>query len=321
VAVSANFTVLAVGTETDGSVTCPSAVNGVVGIKPTLGTVSRSGIIPIAHSQDTAGPMARTVTDAVYMLQAMVARDKEDKGAVRSKIDYVDHLKAGGLKGKRIGVVRNLMGYHSEVDKVFENALAVLKAQGAVIVDNANIDSHGKWSDPEFEVLLYEFKSDIQEYLAHTDPHLPKTLTDLIRYNDRNTPIEMPIFGQELFHMSQGKGDLSDSAYQKALKQAKLYSGKEGIDATLAEHDVDILIAPTTGPAWKIDWVNGDHYMGSASSPAAVSGYPHITVPMGEVGGLPVGLSFFAGHLQEGKLIEAAFGYEQARGERFKPKL
>lgn len=321
VAVSANFTVLAVGTETDGSVTCPSAINGIVGIKPTLGTVSRSGIIPIAHSQDTAGPMARTVSDAVYMLQAMVARDKKDEGAVRSKIDYASHLKADGLKGKRIGVVRNLTGYHSGVDKVFEQALQQLREQGAIIVDNANIDTVGEWGDDEYTVLLYEFKADINAYLAGTKAGLPKTLSDLIAFNNKHTPLEMPYFGQEIFEMAQAKGPLSDSAYRTALKRAKAKSGKEGIDATLAKYDVELLVAPTTGPAWKIDKVNGDNYSGSASSAAAVSGYPHITVPMGDVQGLPVGLSFFSGHLAEGVLIEAAFGFEQATKHRQKPHL
>ncbi len=321
VAVSANLTVLAVGTETDGSVTCPSAVNGVVGIKPTLGTISRNGIIPIAHSQDTAGPMARTVTDAVYMLQAMVARDKKDKGAVTSNIDYVSHLKADGLKGKRIGVVRNLMGYHSKLDTVFTQALEHFKAQGAIIVENANIDTVGSWGEDEYTVLLYEFKHDINQYLAQTKRGLPKSLGDLIAFNNRFTPLEMPYFGQEIFLMAQEKGALSDDTYKSALTNAKLNAGKKGIDEALVKYNVEILIAPTTGPAWKIDYVNGDHYSGSATSAAAVSGYPHITVPMGTVQGLPVGMSFFASALQEGKLIEAAYSFEQAAKARVKPQL
>ncbi|MCJ8268078.1 MAG: amidase [Psychrosphaera sp.] len=321
VAVAANLTMLAVGTETDGSVTCPASVNGIVGIKPTLGTVSRSGIIPLAHSQDTAGAMARTVTDAVHLLTAMVAVDKNDQGTVKSNVDYASHLKVDGLKGKRIGIVRNLMGYHPGVDKLFDQTLEVLKNQGAIIVDNANIDTVGKWDESEYEVLLYEFKADINEYLSHTKGDHPKTLEQLISYNKTHSPQEMPHFGQELFIMEHVKGPLSDKAYLKHKKDAKRLAGKEGIDATLKKYNVDILIAPTSQPAWKIDQINGDHYMGSASSPAATSGYPHITVPMGTVGDMPVGVSFFAGFLEEGKLIEAAFSYEQASKARVKPKL
>ena len=321
VAVSANLTMLAVGTETDGSVTCPSAINGVVGIKPTLGTVSRSGIIPIAHSQDTAGPMARTVSDAVHLLDAMVAKDKADKGALASDIDYLSHLKVNGLKGKRIGIVRNLMGYDTKLDAVFEQAVTVLKAQGAIIVDNANLDTNGKWGEEEYGVLLTEFKADINDYLAKTADGLPKSLAALIEFNKRMSAVEMPYFDQSIFELAQSKNGLDDPEYRKQLKDAKRLAGKEGIDATLKRHDVDLLIAPTTSPAWKIDLVNGDHYKGSASSPAAVSGYPHITVPMGQVFDLPVGLSFFSGYLQEGILIEAAYSYEQASRMRRKPAL
>lgn len=321
ISVAANLTMVAVGTETDGSVVCPSSANGVVGIKPSLGTVSRSGIIPIAHSQDTAGPMARTVTDAVYLLDAMVAVDSNDTGAVKSSIDYASHLKLDGLKGKRIGIARNLMGYHAQVDQLFEQAVAVLKAQGAIIVDNANIETKGKWGESEFEVLLYEFKADLNAYLATTNGDHPKTLAQLVEFNKRFSPQQMPHFGQELFHMAQQKGDLTDEKYLKHKADAKRLSGKEGIDAAMKKHQVDILIAPTTGPAWKIDHINGDNYSGSASSAAATSGYPHITVPMGTVAGMPVGLSFFASFLQEGRLIEAAYSFEQASDHRSEPNL
>jgi amidase/aspartyl-tRNA(Asn)/glutamyl-tRNA(Gln) amidotransferase subunit A len=321
IAVAANLTMLAIGTETDGSVTCPSAVNGIVGIKPTLGTVSRSGIIPIAHSQDTAGPMARTVSDAVHLLAAMVGVDKHDEGARKSTIDYVSHLKVDGLKGKRIGIVRNLTGYHPGLDTVFEQAIIDLKNQGAIIVDNADIQTKGQWGDAEFEVLLYEFKADLNKYLASTKGEHPKSLAQLIDYNKAHSPQEMAFFGQELFHMAQDKKSLSDKVYLQHLKDAKRLSGKEGIDATLLKYKVDILIAPTTAPAWKIDKIDGDHYLGSATSASATSGYPHITVPMGQVHGLPVGLSFFAGAMQEGRLIEAAYGYEQATKKRQKPQL
>ena len=321
IAVAANLTLLAIGTETDGSVVCPASINGVVGIKPTLGTVSRSGIIPIAHSQDTAGPMARTVSDAVQLLEVMVGFDDNDKNALKSDIQYTSHLKADGLKGKRIGVVRNFTGFHPQVDALFEQAIATMKAQGAIIVDNANIDNKGQWDEAEFEVLLYEFKADLNAYLAKTDGAHPKSLEALIAFNKRHSSTEMPYFAQELFEMAQQKGPLSDKAYQDALAKAKRLAGNEGIDATMKKYQVDLLIAPTTGPAWKIDLINEDHYSGgSASSAPAVSGYPHITVPMGFVSHLPVGISFFAGQLQEGRLIEAAYHYEQASKKRQKPQ-
>lgn len=311
VAIAADFAVLAVGTETDGSITCPASVNGIVGIKPTLGTISRQGIIPLAHSQDTAGPMARTVTDAVVMLQSMVATDQNDPQTLVSNINYITHLKAQGLKGKRIGVVRNLSGYLPQVDDVFDKAIEVLKKQGAIIIDNANIKTLGQWNESETEVLLYEFKHDINTYLAHTPKNVPKSLSQLITFNKKHIDQEMPYFGQELFLEAQSKGPLTDTQYLKAFKTAKS-TAKQGIDDALIKDNLDLLIAPTNQPAWKIDWVNGDHYLGSASSPAAVSGYPHITVPMGYIHGLPVGLSLFGSKLSEGTLIEAAYGFEQA---------
>ncbi len=321
VAIAANFATLAVGTETDGSVTCPSAINGIVGIKPTLGTVSRDGIIPIAHSQDTAGPMARNVTDAVILLAAMVAVDQQDPDVVASSIDYLSHLKPDGLKGKRIGVVRNLMGYHKGLDSIFEQNLATLRAQGATIVDELSFENKGQWDDAEFAVLLYEFKHDLNQYLANTAAGLPKSLAEIIEYNQQHAEIEMPYFEQEIMEMAQAKGDLSTPEYINALTQAKSLTQQHGIDNLLKQHNLDLLIAPTTGPAWKIDLVNGDHYLGAASTVAAMSGYPHITVPMGYVHGLPVGMSFISGKLQEGTLIEAAYGFEQATKVRQPPKL
>ena len=321
VAVAANLSTVAVGTETDGSVVCPSAINGVVGIKPTLGTVSRDGIIPIASSQDTAGPMAKNVTDAVILLTAMVAFDERDHDATASEINYLSHLKADGLKGKRIGIVRNMTGYHRELDIVFEQALEDLKAQGAILVDNANIETRNQWGGHEYQVLLYEFKDEINKYLAGTAEGLPKSLVDLIAFNEANKTLEMPHFAQEIFEMAQAKGDLDSEDYKTAVTQAKLLSQQQGIDQVLETHQLDLLIAPTTSPAWKIDWVNGDNFQGSASSAAAVSGYPSITVPMGFVKGLPVGMLFFSGKLTEGTLIEAAFGYEQATKHRVPPAL
>jgi len=321
VAVAANFATIAVGTETDGSVTCPSAMNGIVGIKPTLGTVSRDGIIPIAHSQDTAGSMARTVTDAVILLTAMVAADQNDPDVLPSDINYLSHLKATGLKGKRIGIARNLMGYHKGLDSVFEQAIADLVKQGAIIVEETNFENEDQWGEAEFEVLLYEFKHELGNYLAGTAAGMPKSLAELIQYNKDNADIEMPYFAQELFEMAQAKGELTDKNYLDALKKAKTATQKQGIDLLLKQHKLDLIIAPTTGPAWKTDWINGDHYGGAASSAAAISGYPHITVPMGYVHHLPVGLSFFSGRLQEGTLIEAAYSYEQATKHRKAPVL
>jgi amidase/aspartyl-tRNA(Asn)/glutamyl-tRNA(Gln) amidotransferase subunit A len=321
IAVAANFATLAVGTETDGSVTCPSAMNGIVGIKPTLGTVSRDGIIPIAHSQDTAGPMARTVTDAVILLTSMVAADKNDAGVLASNIDYLSHLQTDGLKGKRIGIARNLMGYHKGLDAVFEQAISDLKRQGAIIIEQTNFDNNDQWGDPEFEVLLFEFKHNINKYLVNTADGIPKSLSELIQYNENNSTIEMPYFAQELFEMAESKGDLNEKIYLDALKKAKNESQNKGIDLLIKKYALDLIIAPTTGPAWKIDWINGDHYSGASSSAAAISGYPHITVPMGYVHHLPVGLSFFSGKLAEGNLIEAAYAFEQATKHRQPPSL
>ncbi|NQZ22920.1 MAG: amidase [Colwellia sp.] len=321
IAASANFATVTIGTETDGSVTCPAAMNGVVGIKPTLGTVSRDGIIPIAHSQDTAGPMAKNVTDAVILLSAMVAVDNEDPDAVLSNIQYTSHLKLDGLKGKRIGIARNLTGYHKGLDNLFNQAIIDLEKQGAIIVDDTNFENTDQWGDAEFEVLLYEFKDELNKYLAKTADGIPKSLSEMIEYNKENADVEMKYFGQELFIMAQAKGSITDENYLEALAKAKRLTQEEGIDALLKKYQLDLIIAPTTGPAWKTDWVNGDHYLGAASSAAAISGYPHITVPMGYAHGLPVGLSMFSGKLQEGILIEAAFGYEQSTNHRVAPIL
>jgi amidase/aspartyl-tRNA(Asn)/glutamyl-tRNA(Gln) amidotransferase subunit A len=296
-------------------------MNSVVGIKPTLGTISRAGIIPIAHSQDTAGPLARNVTDAVILLSVMVDADKNDKGYLASNINYISHLKKDGLKGKRIGIARNLMGYHQALDAVFEQAIDDLKEQGAIIVDNTNFAHSKVWGQHEFEVLLYEFKDGLNRYLASTGKNIPKSLYEMIQYNKQHAAIEMPHFAQELFELAQTKGNLSDKTYINALMQAKKLTQEDGIDALLKAYNLDLIIAPTTSPAWKIDLKNGDKYLGSASSAAAISGYPHITLPMGYVGNLPVGISMFSGKLQEGILIEAAYGFEQATLHRILPKL
>ncbi|WP_290654064.1 amidase [Idiomarina sp.] len=323
-AVAADFTALSVGTETDGSLVCPAAINGIVTIKPTLGLISRDGIIPIAHSQDTAGPMARTVTGATLMLQAMAEHDANDNAGYRDDTDFAQHLKTDGLKGKRIGVVRNLMGYNELLDEQFDQQLEVLRAQGAEVVD-VTMPTYGEYGGDEFTVLLYEFKYDMEKYLATTE--LPyQTMDDLIDANNAAADQELIYFGQELFQMAAAKSEDDKDDYLKALENSKRLAGEEGIDAMLKEHELDLLIAPTTSPSWKIDRVNGDNYSGSASSPAAVAGYPHITVPMGyiqigEEPALPVGLSFFSTAKAEPVLIEAAFAYEQATKHRKAPQL
>lgn len=321
-AVAADLVTLSVGTETDGSLTCPAAVNGVVTIKPTVGLVSRDGIIPISHSQDTAGPMARSVSGAALMLDAMQAYDSEDPAGYRAETTFASHLKADGLKGKRIGVVRNLMGYNELLDEQFEQQISILEAQGAEVID-VQMPTYGEYGGDEFTVLLYEFKQDMAAYLESAN--LPyDNLGDMIAANNELAEQELSLFGQELFEMAHAQDD--HVAYQKALANSKRLAGKEGIDAMLTENNIDLLIAPTTSPAWKIDHVNGDNFSGSASSPAAVAGYPHISVPMGyiQIGdepALPVGISFFGAARSEAILIEAAFAYEQATQHRKPPTL
>lgn len=320
-AVSGNLIPLAVGTETDGSLVCPAAITGIVTIKPTLGLLSRSGIIPIAHSQDTAGPMARTVRDAVYMLDAMLGADSNDSASYAVNAPFAQHLRLDGLKGKRIGVMRDLMGYHSGVDAVFEGQLQVLKNAGAVLVDDLSFVNGRNWGEDEFTVLLHEFKFGMADYFAQ-HPQAPyQDLAGLLADNERYADSIMPFFAQELFVMADARTSEQQADYEEALARAKQAAGPDGIDATLAEHDLDLLIAPTTAPAWKIDLINGDNYSGSASSPAAVAGYPHISVPMGFVDHLPVGMSFFASAGDEGVLIEAAFAYEQLSQARRAPSL
>ncbi|WP_258240660.1 amidase [Pseudidiomarina homiensis] len=320
-AVSGNLIPLAVGTETDGSLVCPAAITGIVTIKPTLGLLSRSGIIPIAHSQDTAGPMARSVSDAVYMLDAMLGEDPRDEASYAVSEGFAQHLKVDGLQGKRIGVMRDLMGYHSGVDAVFEGQLQVLENAGAELVDDLSFVNGRNWGEDEFTVLLHEFKYGLADYFAQHPAAPYQNLAGLLEANNRFADSIMPFFGQELFVMADARTGEQQADYEAALARAKQAAGADGIDATLAEYDLDLLIAPTTAPAWKIDLINGDNYSGSASSPAAVAGYPHISVPMGFVEHLPVGMSFFAGAGAEGVLIEAAFAYEQLSQARRAPSL
>lgn len=321
VAVAANMCSAAIGTETDGSVTCPASVNGLVGLKPSLGLLSRSGIIPIAHSQDTAGPMTRSVKDAAILLSVMAAPDEHDPISTTQakKINYEASLDATSLQGARLGIVRNLMGYHEAVDAAAEQAFNQLRSLGAELID-ISIDSAKTLREAELTVLLYEFKHDLNIYLAKLAEPLPKTLADIIAFNQRNEAKVMPFFKQELLLKAQEKGPLSDPVYREALAQAKQLAQKEGIDKALTDYRLDALISPTGGPAWSIDKLNGDRYLGSSSSLAAVAGYPHITVPSGFIKGLPLGLSFYAEAFSEAKLLSFAYAYEQAFPARKAPE-
>jgi amidase len=326
-AASANLCALAVGTETDGSVTCPSSMNGLVGIKPTVGLVSRSGIIPIAHSQDTAGPMGRTVTDVAILLGAMAGVDASDavtkESAGKAKPDYTKFLDPNGLRGTRIGVARKFFGFSEAVDQLMSEALAVMKRLGAEIIDPADIPTMGKFGDAENDVLQFEFKADLNAYLERLGPKAPvHSLKDIIDFNERNAKREMPYFGQDIMVKSQARGPLTSPAYLKALKTCRDLARKHGIDAVMTQHKLDALVAPTAGPASLIDLPNGDHITGGdITSPPAVAGYPHITVPAGYVFGLPVGLSFVGGAYTEPVLIRLAYAFEQATKHRKPPKF
>src|SRR3954463_13455160 len=327
-AVSANLCTAGVGTETDGSTVCPSGANGIVGIKPTLGLLSRSGIIPIAHSQDTAGPMTRTVRDAAVLLGVLAGPDPADAAtmAARSRgqiTDYTRYLDANGLRGARIGVARSkFFGYSDVVDKLINDAIATMKAQGAVIVDPANIETAGKFDDSEFDVLLYEFKADLNAYLASLGPSAPvKSLQEIIAYNDAHKDQEMPWFGQEIMIQAQAKGPLTEKKYRDELAKDLRMSRTEGIDATMNKYKLDAIVAPTGGPAWPTDLINGDHFTGGSSTPAAVAGYPNINVPAGFSHNLPVGISFFGRAYSEATLIKIAYAYEQATKQRQAPRF
>jgi amidase len=324
--VSANLCIAAIGTETDGSIVCPSTANGIVGIKPTVGLVSRTGIIPISHTQDGAGPMCRTVRDAAIVLGALTGIDPEDAATSESReksyTDYTQFLKADGLRGARIGVVRKTFGISDAVDKIMENALDAMKKEGAILVDPANIETAGKFSDTEFTVLLYELKADLNAYLARLGPSAPmKTLKDIIDFNERNREKEMSFYGQDNFLKAQEKGPLTTQEYLDALAKNHQLTRKEGIDATMDKNNLDALVAPTGGPAWLIDHVTGDHFGGGSSGAAAVAGYPNITVPAGFVFGLPVGISFFGRAWSEPVLIRLAYAFEQATKVRKAPKF
>jgi amidase len=324
--VAANLCAVAIGTETDGSVVCPSSASALVGIKPTVGLVGRSGIIPISHSQDTAGPMARTVADAATLLGVLTGVDPRDPAtqAARGKsyTDYTQFLDAQGLRGARIGIARKNFGFNDQVDRLMNEATAELKRQGATIIDPADIATTGKFDDAELEVLLYEFKTDLNKYLTALGPRAPvHMLADIIAFNQTHSREEMPYFGQELMIRAQAKGPLTSKEYIAARAKCVRMSRTEGIDATLAQFRLDALLAPTGGPVWPTDLINGDHFTGGYSTASAVAGYPHITVPAGSVHGLPVGLSFFAGPWSEPKLIKYAYAFEQATKFRQPPKF
>jgi amidase len=325
-AVSANFCAIAIGTETDGSIVCPASANGVVGLKPTVGLISRSGIIPISHSQDTAGPLCRTVKDAAILLGLLTGVDEEDKATSESRgksyADYTQFLVADGLRGARIGVVRGTFGFNAAVDAVMATALDQLKSQGAVLVDPAEIETRGKFDDSESMVFMYELKADLNAYLARLGPRAPvHTLQEIIEFNEKHREQEMPYFGQELFLKSQLKGPLTSQEYLDALKKNHQLSRVEGIDAVMDKHKLDALVGPTGGPAWLTDLVAGDHFEGGSSTAAAVAGYPNINVPAGYVYGLPVGISFFGRAWSEPVLIRIAYAYEQASKNRKPPQF
>ncbi len=328
VAVSANLAAVAIGTETDGSIVSPASNNAIVGIKPTVGLVSRSGIVPIAHTQDTAGPMARTVADAAVLLGAVAGPDPADEAtapsASRALADYTPFLQRDGLAGARIGVVRNrLFGNNRAADRLAETAIEDMKARGAIIVDPANISTLGQFDDSEFEVLLFEFKADLSKFLAWFGPNAAvRSLGDVIAFNQARSREELPYFGQEILVMADAKASLTSSEYARALEKNLRLARTDGIDAVMKRFNLDALIAPTGGPAWLIDLVNGDSTMSpSPSTVAAVAGYPHITVPMGFYRGLPLGISFFGLAWSEPTLIRIAYAFEQATRHRRPPRF
>ncbi|MFC0677286.1 amidase [Lysobacter korlensis] len=321
-AIAASLATVGVGTETDGSILCPSAVNGLVGLKPTVGLVGRSGIIPISASQDTAGPMTRSVADAAALLEVLAsAKDAQDRATTEvpaSPRDYTAALRTDALRGARIGVVRKHgVNAQPDVDASFERALSHLREAGAVLVD-VEIPTAGKWNAPEFTVLKYEFKDGLERYLRESGAPV-KSLAELVEFNRANAGTEMPYFGQELLEQTQSLGALDSAEYRKASEAARRLAGREGIDAALAKDKLDALVAPTTGPAWPIDLVNGDNFTGAGYGAAAVSGYPSLTVPMGNARGLPLGITFMGSRWSEARLLGLGYAFEQRARERRAP--
>ena len=325
-AVSANLCAAAIGTETDGSIVCPSSANGIVGIKPTVGLVSRGGIIPISHSQDGAGPMCRTVRDAAILLAALAGVDADDPATAasqgKSHTDYTQFLDPNGLKGARIGVARKYFGFSEAVDALMEQALDAMTHQGATLVDPADIETFGKFDDSELLVFMYELKADLNFYLARLGPGAPvRTLKDIIEFNNGNPQKEMPYFGQDLFVKAEAKGPLNEKEYLDALAKNHQLARTEGIDALMDKFHLDAIVAPTGGPAWITDLVNGDHVAGGSSNAAAVAGYPNINVTAGFVSGLPVGISFFGRAWSEPTLIRLACAFEHSTKARQSPRF
>jgi amidase len=326
VAVAANLCAVAVGTETDGSIVSPASINGIVGLKPTVGLVSRTGVVPISHSQDTAGPLARTVHDAALLLGVMTGPDPSDPASSaasgRFESDYLRYLDPDGLRGARLGVARRFFAESAPLNAFLDGWVAALKRAGAIVIDPADLPMHGAAAAAEQEVLLYEFKADLNAYLARLPAGFPvRSLADLIRFNETHAAREMPLFDQELLRQSEAKGGLSEAAYRDARESCLTATRSGGIDAVLCEHGLDAIVTLTSGPAWLIDAVNGDSDTGGCSTPAAVAGYPHITVPAGLYRGLPVGLSFFGGAFSEPKLIKLASGFEHAAQARALPRF
>jgi amidase len=323
---SANLCAGAIGTETDGSIVCPSSANGLAGIKPTVGLVSRGGIIPISHTQDGAGPMCRTLRDAATILGALTGVDPEDGATAASRgksyTDYTQFLNADGLRGARIGVLRKTFGFSPAVDKLMESALEVMKKQGATLVDPVEITTLGKFGDSELLVFMYELKADLNAYLARLGASAPvKTLKEIIDFNEKNHEKEMPYFGQENFLKAEEKGPLTSKEYLVALEKNQKLARKQGVDATMNKFKLDAIVAPTRGPAWLTDFVNGDSHGGGSYKSAAVAGYPNINVPAGFVRGLPVGISFFGRAWSEPMLIKLAYAFEQATNVRKAPRF
>jgi amidase len=321
-AIAASLAAIGVGTETDGSIICPASVNGLVGLKPTVGVVSRRGIIPISVSQDTAGPMGRSVTDVALLMGALAGVDASDPAgpAAADKIapNYTTFLKTDALKGKRLGLLRQAMGFHPDVDRSMDTAIAAMKAQGAEVVD-IKIGTYNNWNDSELSVLLYEFKDGLNAYLkASGSPH--GSLEALIAWNKANAERAMPFFGQELFEQAQAKGPLTDAAYRKARDESRRLAGKDGLLATLAREKLDAIIAPSMSPAWPTDVVLGDHFLGAGYGMAAVAGTPSLTIPVGESHGLPLGLTFMGRPYAEADLLGFGYALEQATKARKAPE-
>jgi len=321
VAVAADLCAAAVGSETDGSIVSPASINGIVGLKPTVGLVSRRGIVPISHSQDTAGPLARSVRDAAILLGAMSGPDPEDPASVavggRFETDYLRFLNPDGLRGARLGIARRFFADNAPMNAFLDRCIAILAQAGATVVDPAELPMHGAWVAPDLEVLLYEFKSDLNAYLSRLPPGFPvRTLADLIRFNETHALRELALFDQELLRQAQAKGGLDSEQYRSARETCLTATRSQGIDAVLAKHRLDAIVTLTSGPAWLIDPVTGDSDTGGCSSPAAIAGYPHISVPAGLHRGLPIGLSFFGAAFSEPTLLKLASGFEQVASPR-----